>query len=163
MVQQRMLRITRSKEINQITVIWDTSEINGDNLCNVRREASRHFRKKERKYIKDKINDLAINRKNKNISDLYRGIHELKRGYQLRSNLVKNQNDDLFEDSNNILNMWKSYFSQLLIIHNASDIRHIEIHTAEPIEPGPNHIEVNIAIAKWESINLQTVIKFWHN
>jgi hypothetical protein len=31
--------------------------------------------------IKDKINELAIHSKNKNIRDLYRGINEFKRGY----------------------------------------------------------------------------------
>jgi hypothetical protein len=36
-----------------------SSEINGDNLNNVRREASRHFRNKMRKYLNDKINELA--------------------------------------------------------------------------------------------------------
>jgi hypothetical protein len=52
--------------------LQDPSEINGDNLNNVRREASRHFRNEKREYLKDKINDLATNSKNKNISDLYR-------------------------------------------------------------------------------------------
>jgi hypothetical protein len=46
-------------------------------------------------YLKDKINELAMNSKNKNIRDLYRGINEFKRGYQARSNLVKNENGDL--------------------------------------------------------------------
>jgi hypothetical protein len=41
----------------------DPSEINGDNLNNVRREASRHFRNKMREYLKDKINELATKRK----------------------------------------------------------------------------------------------------
>jgi hypothetical protein len=52
------------------------SEINGDNLNNVRREASRHLRNKKKEYLKDKINELAKNSKNKNIRDLYRGINE---------------------------------------------------------------------------------------
>jgi hypothetical protein len=39
-------------------------------------------------------------------------------------------------------------FPQLLKVHNASDIRHIEIHTAEPLVPGPSRLEVEIAIAK---------------
>jgi hypothetical protein len=56
----------------------DPSEINGDNLNNVRREASRHFRNKKREYLKDKINELATNSKNKNITDLYRGILDLR-------------------------------------------------------------------------------------
>jgi hypothetical protein len=42
--------------------LHDPSEINGDNLNNVRREASRYFRNKKREYLKDKINELAMNR-----------------------------------------------------------------------------------------------------
>jgi hypothetical protein len=53
----------------------EPSEINGDNLNNVRREASRHFRNKKREYLKGKINELSTNCKNKNIRDLYRGIN----------------------------------------------------------------------------------------
>jgi hypothetical protein len=44
--------------------LQDPSEINGDNLNNVRREARRYFRNKKREYLKDKINDLATNSKN---------------------------------------------------------------------------------------------------
>jgi hypothetical protein len=51
------------------------------NLKNVRCEGSRQFRNK-REYLKDKINDLATNTKNKNTRDLCRGINEFKRGYQ---------------------------------------------------------------------------------
>jgi hypothetical protein len=40
--------------------LQDPSEINGDNLNNVRREASRCVRNKKREYLKNKINDLAI-------------------------------------------------------------------------------------------------------
>jgi hypothetical protein len=67
----------------------DPSEINGDNLNNVRREASRHFRNEKRENLKDKINELATNSNNKNIRDLYRGIIGFKRGYQPRNKLVK--------------------------------------------------------------------------
>jgi hypothetical protein len=49
--------------------LQDPSEINGDNLNNIRREASRHFRNKKREYLKDKINELAMNSKNKNIRE----------------------------------------------------------------------------------------------
>jgi hypothetical protein len=47
----------------------------GGNLNNVRREASRYFKNKKREYLKDKINELAMNSKNKNIRDLYGGIN----------------------------------------------------------------------------------------
>jgi hypothetical protein len=49
--------------------LQDPSEINGDNMNNV------ISGKKERKYLKGKINELATNSKNKNIRDLYRGIN----------------------------------------------------------------------------------------
>jgi hypothetical protein len=50
--------------------IQDPNEINGDNLNNLRHEASIHFRNKKREYLKDKINELATNIKNK--KDLYK-------------------------------------------------------------------------------------------
>jgi hypothetical protein len=75
--------------------LQDPSEIKRDNLKNIRREASRHFRNKKREYQKDKINEVASNSKNKNIRDLYRGINEFKKGYQPRSNLVKYETGDL--------------------------------------------------------------------
>ncbi|PNF20840.1 hypothetical protein B7P43_G12066 [Cryptotermes secundus] len=97
--------------------LQDPSELNGDNLNNIRRETSRHFRNKEREYLKDRINELAMNSKNKNIRDLYKGINYFKRGYQRSSNLVKDENGDLLADSHNILNRWGNYFSQLLNVH----------------------------------------------
>jgi hypothetical protein len=33
-------------------------------------------------------------------------------------------------------------------VHSVSDVRQIEIHTAEPLVPGPSLLEVEIAIAK---------------
>jgi hypothetical protein len=111
-------------------------------------QASRHFRNKKREYLKDKINELAMNIKYKNIRDLYRGINEFKRGYQPRNNLAKDENGDLIADSHNTLNRRKNYFSQLLNGHNVNDVRQIEVHAAEPIVPGPSHHEVETAIAK---------------
>jgi hypothetical protein len=66
--------------------VQDPSEINGDNLNNIRCETRRHFRNKKREYLKDKIDELATNSKNKNIRDLYKGINDFKRVYQPRSN-----------------------------------------------------------------------------
>jgi hypothetical protein len=73
-----MLKISRSKE-TKLQWLQDPSGINGDNLNNVRCEASRYFRNKKREYLKDKINELATNSKNKNIRDVYSGINEFKR------------------------------------------------------------------------------------
>jgi hypothetical protein len=72
--------------------------VNEDNLSNVRQEASRHSRNKKREYLKDNINELESSSKNKNIRNLYRGTTELKKGYQPRTNLVKDERGDLLAD-----------------------------------------------------------------
>jgi hypothetical protein len=83
----------------------------------------------------------------KNIRDLCRGKNDFMRGYQPRNTLLKDENGDLLEDSCNILNAWKNYFSQLLNVRNVSNDRQIEVHMAEPLVPGPSRLEVEIAIA----------------
>jgi hypothetical protein len=60
---------------------------------------------------------------------------------------VKDKNGDLLTDSHSIVNRWKNYFSQLLNIHRVSDVRQIEIQTAEPLVPYPSPVEFEIAIA----------------
>jgi hypothetical protein len=62
--------------------------------------------------------------------------------------LVKDENGDLLADSHNVLNRWKNYFAQLLNLYNVRDVRQIEVHMPEPLEPGPNCLEAEIAIAK---------------
>jgi hypothetical protein len=58
-----MFKIIRSKETSQTAVVTGLEEINGDNLSNIRRETSRHFRNKKREHTKDKIDELAMNSK----------------------------------------------------------------------------------------------------
>jgi hypothetical protein len=73
------------KKLAKLQWLWDPSKINGDNLNNIRQEARRHFRNKKREYLKDKIDDLAMNSKNKNMRDLYCDINEFK-DYQPKTN-----------------------------------------------------------------------------
>jgi hypothetical protein len=67
---------------------------------------------------------------------------------------VKDENGDQVTDSHNTLNRWKNYCSQLLNVHRVSDVRQIEIHTAEPLVPDPNLFEVEIDVTKFESCKL---------
>jgi hypothetical protein len=124
--------------------------VNGDNMDNVRHEASGTFRTKKREYLKNKINKLEKNSKNKNVRDLHRGISEFKKGYQPRTNMVKEENGDLLANSHSILSRWKNYFCQLLNAHGVSDVRQTKIHTAEPLVPEPSPFEVEISVGKWK-------------
>jgi hypothetical protein len=49
------------------------------------------------------MNELGTNNKNKHIRDLYRGISKFKKGYQPRTNIVKDVDGDLLVDSHSIL------------------------------------------------------------
>jgi hypothetical protein len=91
-----------------------------------------------------------MNSKNKNIRDLYRGINAFERGYQPRSNLVKDEIGDLLADLHSIINRSKNYFSQLLNVNSVTDVRQIEVHTAEPLGPGSSRLEAEIAITKFK-------------
>jgi hypothetical protein len=61
---------------------------------------------------------------------------------------VKDKNCDLLADSHVVLNRLKNYFSQLLNVYNVSDVRQIEVHTGEPLVPGPSRLDVEIATVK---------------
>ena len=50
--------------------VQDPSQSNVDDLNNVRREASRHFKNKRKAYLKAKIDVLETDSKIKNIRDL---------------------------------------------------------------------------------------------
>jgi hypothetical protein len=52
---------------------------------------SGHFRNKKKEYLKAKIDEIEITSKIKNITDLYRGISDLHKGYQPRTNTVKDE------------------------------------------------------------------------
>jgi hypothetical protein len=120
--------------------------VNVGNLSNVRQEASRHFRNKKREYLKDKINELESNSKNKDIGDLCRGINEFKKVYQPRTNLVEDEKVDLLAEPHKILNRWKNYFCQLLTVHSAGGFRQTEMHATEPFMPEPSASKVEVAI-----------------
>jgi hypothetical protein len=53
-----MLKLLDQGKQAKLQRLQDPSEINGDNLNNIRHEASRYFRNKKREYLKDKINEL---------------------------------------------------------------------------------------------------------
>jgi len=97
---------------------------------------------KKKAYLKAKIEELETNNKIKNIRDLYRGIIDFKKGYQPRTNIVKDDKGALVADSHSILTRWRNCFSQILNVHGVNDVRQTEIHTAEPLVPEPSASEV---------------------
>jgi hypothetical protein len=116
-------KLTDQQKQAKIQWLQNPNQINRDNLQNLRHETNRIFRNKKREYLKGKINELEANNKNKNIRDLFRGKNEFKKGYQPRSNIIKDENDNLIADPQNVLNRWKNFFNQLLNVHGVYDVR----------------------------------------
>jgi len=64
-------------------------------LSNVRCDANRHFRNKKEEDLKAKIDELKTNSRARNIIDLYWAISDIMKGFQPRTNMVKDEKGDL--------------------------------------------------------------------
>jgi hypothetical protein len=108
--------------------LQNPSQINRHNVKSLRHETSTTFKSKKREYLKDKINELETNNKNKNIRDLYTNINEFKKGYQPRINIIEEDNGTLLADPQSIFNRWKHFFNQVLNVYGVPDVKHTDIH-----------------------------------
>jgi hypothetical protein len=148
MVTEGCSELSDQRKPAKLQWLQDPRELDGNNLNNISRKGSKHFRNKKRKYLKYLIYELVMNNKNKDIMKLHKGMNEFKTSYQPRNNLVKDENGALLADSHSILSRCKNYFHQLLNVNNVIDVRQIEIHTVKPLIPDPNPFKFEIAIAK---------------
>jgi len=94
-------RIRYLEQRKHAKIQWELApkQNNVDNLQNVRREGSRHFRNKKEAYLKDKIDELETDSKIKYIRDLFSGINCFNKGYQPRTSIVWDENGALVENS----------------------------------------------------------------
>jgi hypothetical protein len=116
----------------------------------VRLEASRTFSNKMRDYLKEKLMSL-------------RHKWSLEKGYQRRSKLGKDDNEDLLAYSHNSLNRHKDYFCQLLNVHGVNDVRQTEKYTVEPFTLNLLLSRLRSLLNSWTDINHQVLIKFRQN
>ena len=91
-------------------------------FINVRRDPCRMFWKKKRDYMMAKVNKLEENSKSKNIREMYKGINEFKKGYQPRAYVIKKHDGTIVADTTSILSRWEQFFSNLLNVHQNSDL-----------------------------------------
>jgi len=101
--------------------------------------------------LRAKIEELETNGKIQNIRGIYRGINDIKKGYQPRCNIVKNEKGDLMADSHSIVARWRKYFSQLFNVYGFKNVGQVEVHTAEPLVPEPSAAQFEVAIDKPKS------------
>jgi hypothetical protein len=75
----------------------------------------------------------------------------LKKGYQPRINIIKDENGNLLADPQNVLNRWKNFVNQFLNVHEVHNVRQKYIQMAEPLVPKPSLVGVEIGIGKLKS------------
>jgi hypothetical protein len=88
---------------------------------------------------------------------LYGGINDFKKGYQPRTNIVKDEKGDLVAESHSLLARYRQSFSQLLNVHWVTDVKQTVIHTAEPLVSEPSASDVDLAIEKLKSNKLPDI------
>ena len=98
--------------------------------------------------MREIIYDLEMNAKNWNTRELYQGIRRERKGFQARTNIIRNGNGDMIADSRSILDRWKNYFDQLLNVHVEQDIEDEVLQTAEILVTEPSVLEIEMAIDK---------------
>jgi len=52
-----------------------------------------------------------------------RHLSQVKKDYQARTNIVKNETGDLVADLHSILARWRNHLSQIFNIHGFNDVR----------------------------------------
>jgi hypothetical protein len=145
---EKCLRFLDKRKQAEIQWIQDSNQINVDNVNNVKREASRHFRIKKKEYLKAEIDKHETNSKIKIIRNLYRDISDFKKGYQPRTNIVKDEKGDMVTDSHRTLARLRNHFDQLLKVHGVNDVKQTTLHTTEPVVREPSAFEFEMAIEK---------------
>jgi len=129
--------------------VQDPRQSNVDNLNNVRHETSRHFRNKNKEYLKAKSRNLKLTVRSKILRTCTGASVTIRRVTSLEYS--KDKKDDFGTDSHSILASWRNHFSQLLNIHGVNDVRQRQIHTTETLVPEPTVFEVELAIEKINS------------
>jgi hypothetical protein len=71
-----------------------------------------------------------------------------KKGYQPRTNIVKDEKGDLVTDFHSILARWRKHFCQLLNAHEVNNVRQTETLTVELLAPEPSAFEVEMITEK---------------
>lgn len=101
-----------------------------------RRIAKKLCRKKKREQEKLRLRDLENCREEKEARKMYKGIRELKKGWQPQTNLCRDELGNLIGDQTKVLNRWKTFFQELLNSHTLERGQTIE---PEGVEDGLTH------------------------
>lgn len=113
-----------------------------------RKIAKKLCRAKKRVASKLKIQDLEKNYKENRKRDFYKNIASERNGYQPRTNMCKDKENQIITEEEKIMCRWKQYFEELLNCEQIINQECEEVYSADPYIPDPSYTEVVTAIRK---------------
>lgn len=115
-------------------------------------EAKRIIRRKKRQKMHEDLDGIEQAFLEGKVRIAYQEVKKLRKGYQARTNMIKNKRGDTLTNEKEVKERWKEYFNELLNrsepenpLNTDSNILHDNLTDMEP-EPEPTEEEVKKAI-----------------
>ncbi len=74
---------------------------------------------------------IETNSRENNPREMYRGINNIRKGFQGKSQIMKDENGNLITGERELVAQWGNYFNGLLNVNNDHAESEGDIHTAE--------------------------------
>ena len=94
---------------------------------------------------------------------MYKGINSIRKGFQSRSPLMKDENGNIISGENELIKGWGKYFNDLLNVNNDCTESESDIHTAELNVEEPSFREVRDALRKLKIIRQRAMTLYRQN
>lgn len=83
-------------------------------MIDTRKATKKIIRQKKREFINTELDIIEQDRREGRIRKHYLGINKIKKGYQPRSQMIKDVDGKLLTNPNEVVKRWKEHFEQLL-------------------------------------------------
>lgn len=112
-----------------------------------RAKASHTCRAKKRQWQSRKVLEIEEHATNKKIREMYARVKEEKSGFQARTSMLRDADQNLVFDTEKILDLWADHFQELLNDASGTDTENVEMDDIEGEDVGnPEIWEVEEAI-----------------
>ena len=92
------------------------------------------------------MKNIESNSRENNPREIYKGINSIQKGFQSRSQLMKDENGNIIAVESELIDRWEKFFSELLNVSSDPTEAESDIHTAEIDVEKPSFREVRDAL-----------------
>ena len=107
-------RAIAEKEKAYQKYIQRNTRSNYEEYKNKRREASKLYRQKKRRYEKEEIQKLEVSRESNQTRKFYQGVTKRRSGYTPSTAFCNDKSGKLITEKQGVLSRWQEFFSELL-------------------------------------------------